>query len=83
MKNDWTKYVGYALIALAIIIFLSLGTIVFPNDSSGSGIVFPNDSSGSGIVIHGYYFEAFINCVRYTGLALISFVLGIKLTFKQ
>jgi len=60
------KYIGRILIAIAVLILLSLRKMVFPQVNAVDTL--------------DYYFTAFVNCIRYTGLAAFLFVIGLKLS---
>lgn len=69
MKN-YKKILGYILILVAVLILVRLPNMVYPIADDGM------DS-------YLYILEAVLNIVRYVVLSIFSFVLGIKLAFKN
>lgn len=69
MKNH-KKILGYILILVAVLILVRLPNMVYPIADDGT------DS-------YLYILEAVLNIVRYVVLSIFSFVLGIKLAFKN
>ncbi|MGB7459611.1 MAG: hypothetical protein WA887_01900 [Carnobacterium jeotgali] len=69
MKN-YKKILGYILILVAVLILVRLPNMVYPIADDGT------DS-------YLYILEAVLNIVRYVVLSIFSFVLGIKLAFKN
>ena len=70
MKNH-KKILGYILILGAVLILVRLPNMVYP---------IPDDD---GMDIYLYILEAILNIARYVVLSIFSFVLGIKLAFKN
>ncbi|WP_407390623.1 hypothetical protein [Carnobacterium jeotgali] len=69
MKN-YKKILGYILILVAVLILVRLPNMVYPIADDGM------DS-------YLYILEAVLNIARYVVLSIFSFVLGIKLAFKN
>ncbi|MGB7366493.1 hypothetical protein [Carnobacterium jeotgali] len=69
MKN-YKKILGYILILVAVLILVRLPNMVYPIADDGT------DS-------YLYILEAVLNIARYVVLSIFSFVLGIKLAFKN
>lgn len=69
MKN-YKKILGSILILVAVLILVRLPNMVYPIADDGT------DS-------YLYILEAVLNIVRYVVLSIFSFVLGIKLAFKN
>lgn len=70
MKN-YKKIIGYSLMLVAILIVVRLPNMVYPT---------PDDD---GVDIDLYVLEVVLNIVRYIVLSIFSFVLGIKIVFKN
>ncbi|MEK4947944.1 MULTISPECIES: hypothetical protein [Carnobacterium] len=70
MKN-YKKILGYVLILVAVLLLVRLPNMVYP---------MPDED---GMDINLYILEAVLNIVRYVVLSIFSFVLGIKLAFKN
>lgn len=70
MKN-YKKILGYVLILVAVLLLVRLSNMVYP---------MPDED---GMDINLYILEAVLNIVRYVVLSIFSFVLGIKLAFKN
>lgn len=70
MKN-YKKTLGYILVLVAFLILVSLPRIAYPI------------SNEDGMDIYLYILETSLNGVRYVALSIFSFVLGIKLVFKN
>lgn len=70
MKN-YKKIIGYSLMLVAILIVVRLPNMVYP---------IPDED---GMDIDLYILEAVLNIVRYILLSIFSFVLGIKIVFKN
>ncbi|WP_071131653.1 hypothetical protein [Enterococcus timonensis] len=67
----WSKKkTGYCLIALSILIFIFLKLISAPPQ------IVPSDPQAE-------FYATILNCIRWVGLATISFVLGVKLAFGK
>ena len=69
MKN-YKKILGSILILVAVLILVRLPNMVYPIADDGT------DS-------YLYILEAVLNIARYVVLSIFSFVLGIKLAFKN
>ena len=69
MKN-YKKILGYILILVAVLILVRLPNMVYPIADDGM------DS-------YLYILEAVLTIARYVVLSIFSFVLGIKLAFKN
>ena len=69
MKN-YKKILGYILILVAVLILVRLPNMVYPIADDGT------DS-------YLYILEAVLNIARCVVLSIFSFVLGIKLAFKN
>lgn len=70
MKN-YKKILGYVLILVAVLLLVRLPNMDYP---------MPDED---GMDINLYILEAVLNIVRYVVLSIFSFVLGIKLAFKN
>ena len=70
MKN-YKKILGYSLMLVAIIILVRLPNMIYP---------IPDED---GVDIDLYVLEVVLNIVRYIVLSIFSFVLGIKIVFKN
>ena len=70
MKN-YKKILGYVLILVAVLLLVRLPNMVYP---------MPDED---GMDINLYILEGILNIVRYVVLSIFSFVLGIKLAFKN
>ena len=70
MKN-YKKILGYVLILVAVLLLVRLPNMDYP---------MPDEH---GMDINLYNLEAVLNIVRYVVLSIFSFVLGIKLAFKN
>ncbi|AGY81832.1 hypothetical protein [Carnobacterium inhibens] len=70
MKN-YKKILGYVLILVAVLLLVRLPNMVYP---------MPDED---GMDINLYILEAVLNISRYVVLSIFSFVLGIKLAFKN
>ena len=70
MKN-YKKILGYILILVAVLLLVCLPNMVYP---------MPDED---GMDINLYILETVLNIVRYVVLSIFSFVLGIKLAFKN
>ncbi|MER2001392.1 MAG: hypothetical protein ABS896_09205 [Carnobacterium inhibens] len=70
MKN-YKKILGYVLILVAVLLLVRLPNMFYP---------MPDED---GMDINLYILEAVLNIVRYVVLSIFSFVLGIKLAFKN
>ena len=70
MKN-YKKILGYVLILVAVLLLVRLPNMVYP---------MPDED---GMDINLYILEAVLNIVRYVVLSIFSFVLGIKLAYKN
>lgn len=70
MKN-YKKNLGYILVLVAVFILVILPRIAYPT---------PNED---GIDIYLYILETSLNVVRYIAFSVFSFILGIKLVFKN
>lgn len=69
MKN-YKKILGSILILVAVLILVRLPNMVYP-------------IADDGIDSYLYILEAVLNIARYVVLSIFSFVLGIKLAFKN
>lgn len=70
MKN-YKKILGYSLMLAAILIVVRLPNMAYP---------IPDED---GMDIDLYILEVVLNIVRYILLSIFSFVLGIKIVFKN
>lgn len=70
MKN-YKKILGYVLVLVAILILVRLPNMVYP---------IPNKD---GMDTDTYILEAVLNITRYVVLSIFSFLLGLKLVFKN
>ncbi|MDN5372841.1 MAG: hypothetical protein PWR19_1887 [Carnobacterium sp.] len=70
MKN-YKKILGYVLILVAVLLLVRLPNMVYP---------MPDED---GMDINLYILEGILNIVRYVVLSIFSFVLGIKLAYKN
>ena len=70
MKN-YKKILGYSLMLVAIIILVRLPNMIYP---------IPEED---GVNIDLYILDVILNIVRYIVLSIFSFVLGIKIVFKN
>lgn len=68
--KKYKKISGYILILVAVVILVRLPNMVYPIADDGT------DS-------YLYILEAVLNIARYVVLSIFSFVLGIKLAFKN
>lgn len=70
MKN-YKKILGYSLMLVAIIILVRLPNMIYP---------IPDED---GVDIDLYILDVILNIVRYIVLSIFSFVIGIKIVFKN
>lgn len=70
MKN-YKKIIGCVLILVAVLILVGLPSMVYPTP----------DEYGMDSYI--YILESVLNIIRYIVLSIFSFVLGIKIVFKN
>lgn len=69
--QKYKKIIGYILILVAILILVRLPNMAYP---------IPDED---GMDINLYILEVVLNIVRYILLSIFSFVLGIKIVFKN
>lgn len=69
--KKYKKFLGYIFVLLAVLILVNLPNMIYPKVYEG------------GIDTTQYLIEVILNIVRYMALSIISFILGIKILFKN